>query len=96
MDDRNGTDEDLETKITYDWSPPTGQAQDFFYKGSSITREQVKSWNTRDCTVKKKNKQAESVSPIRSRKCLTVLKLENVEDIKKKYTQWRGIQTAED
>jgi hypothetical protein len=96
MDDRNGTDEDLETKITYDWSPPTGQAQDFFYKGSSITREQVKTWNTRDCTVKKNQKKTKGVSPIRSRKCLTVLKLENVEGIKKKYTQWPGIQTAED
>jgi THO complex subunit 3 len=35
--------EDIEEgKIIYDWSPPTGQKQDFFYKGSSITRDQVK------------------------------------------------------
>ncbi|KAG1054589.1 hypothetical protein G6F46_006063 [Rhizopus delemar] len=34
--------EDIEEgKIIYDWSPPTGQKQDFFYKGSSITRDQV-------------------------------------------------------
>lgn len=29
-------------KIIYEWSPPTGQKQEFFYKGYPITREQVK------------------------------------------------------
>ncbi|ORE01013.1 WD40 repeat-like protein [Rhizopus microsporus var. microsporus] len=28
-------------KIIYEWSPPTGQKQEFFYKGYPITREQV-------------------------------------------------------
>lgn len=34
--------EDLdEGKIVYDWSPPTGKKQNFFYKGAAIDREHV-------------------------------------------------------
>jgi THO complex subunit 3 len=34
-------DSNDEGKVIYDWSPPTGQKQDFFYKGSRINRDQV-------------------------------------------------------
>lgn len=30
-----------EGKIVYDWSPPTGKKQNFYYKGAPIDREHV-------------------------------------------------------
>jgi THO complex subunit 3 len=38
----NQADELEEGKIIYDWSPPTGQKQEFFYKGSPISKDQVR------------------------------------------------------
>ena len=36
------TDEIVEdVKPVYDWSPPTGEKQDFYYKGTPITRDHV-------------------------------------------------------
>ena len=38
---QNEKEEGSEEKITYDWSPPSGRRQNFFYKGSPIDRDQV-------------------------------------------------------
>jgi hypothetical protein len=35
------TEDADEGKIVYDWSPPSGQKQNFFYKGAAINRDQV-------------------------------------------------------
>jgi THO complex subunit 3 len=37
--------EEAEERVTYDWNPPSGQKQNFFYKGSAINREQVRASN---------------------------------------------------
>lgn len=38
----NQAEEIDDGKIVYDWSPPSGKKQNFFYKGASIDREQVR------------------------------------------------------
>ena len=75
-------------KIIYEWSPPTGQKQEFFYKGHPITREQVQ-------RIIKKSILWQLIKVIRSIKCLIIQKLENVEDIKKKYTLLLGTVMVE-
>lgn len=75
-------------KIIYEWSPPTGQKQEFFYKGYPITREQVQ-------RIIKKSILWQLIKVIRSIKCLIIQKLENVEDIKKKYTLLLGTVMVE-
>jgi THO complex subunit 3 len=37
----NQTEELDEGKIVYDWNPPSGKKQNFFYKGAAIDREHV-------------------------------------------------------
>lgn len=77
-------------KIIYEWSPPTGQKQEFFYKGYPITREQVKKERKKERSIL-----WQLIKVIRSIKCLIIQKLENVEDIKKRCTLLLGTVMVE-